>query len=407
MLTPDQARSLLHQAGETIKVHSPAAPVGRDAQRPVKLAPMEPDLPGWLVPAAAAALLAAVLGLGFVLLPGGDEGSSSDVQSDRFNLDLVGLTLPDAVETAQEAGLEVRLERPSTCDDLGWVTEQRPAAEAGLMNGDTVTLVSPTAPPNVRCVAPGPPNSVAAAHSLVRYARGAGRAEPPAGFWPCVSAGRCDRALVELIGRRGAKYVSAADCSAVPPGAVGLSRVNAPCSWLLGYVAADKSGVRVARALPIPAEPRRIANSLREFARGGAPPRFAEKVDLYLGHVRTASLTAAQARDRASWKQRQRGDEPGPFSALDILSRYGGQIDYRPAPDDRCFGDRPPLSRTLTDAEADGRAVTLTSVLIDPPLGSTVNCREAFAVEVWTDEDDRIMAVSLGFNDAHFYTDAK
>lgn len=140
-----------------------------------------------------------------------------------------------------------------------------------------------------------------------------------------------------------------------------------------------------------PAAPgRRAAETLREFARAGSDlPPVGDQVDLYLGNAFTGFVTRARSDDRRAWATcTEMGDYAGracPLSPLDVLADHRA-VAYVAKPDSTClqtYGPVPPDLRKLSH------------VAIVPAPGSVDSCIDDFAVQVFTNADGELVAVSL------------
>jgi hypothetical protein len=132
------------------------------------------------------------------------------------------------------------------------------------------------------------------------------------------------------------------------------------------------------------------AMALRAFARGGTGlPAVADQVELYLGNAFTGFATRAQAEDPTAWATcTEVGEYAGracPLSALDVLAGHRA-VAYVETPHRTClqtYGPVPPDLRTLTRAA------------IVPAPGSVDSCIDDFAVQLFSNADGELVAVSL------------
>lgn len=130
--------------------------------------------------------------------------------------------------------------------------------------------------------------------------------------------------------------------------------------------------------------------ALRAFARGGGDlPPLAAQVDLYLGNAFTGFVTRSRAGAARAWATcTEVGDYAGracPLSPLDVLADHR-QVAYVETPDSTClqtYGPVPPDLRKLAH------------VTIVPAPGSVDSCIDDFAVQLFSDEDGALVAVSL------------
>ncbi|CAI9412035.1 PASTA domain-containing protein [Nocardioides sp. T2.26MG-1] len=176
MLTDDDARRLLHLAGDTVEV----APAG-----PLPAPPMRPWWPA-LAAAAAIVLVAALLA---VTLPGGGrtpEPAPPPPDDGRFRLgpdqvpSVFGLTAEQAVDRLQDLGLRGTIATVASCRDLpGRALGTRPATGTLVDPGTSVTVT--TAAPDAGCLGRDLGPDREAAWRFLDFARGRGDAPPLAG----------------------------------------------------------------------------------------------------------------------------------------------------------------------------------------------------------------------------------
>ena len=143
-----------------------------------------------------------------------------------------------------------------------------------------------------------------------------------------------------------------------------------------------------------PAEPavagQGLAEALRGFARSGADlPPVSDQVDLYLGNAFTGFVTRARSGDRRAWATcTEMGDYAGracPLSPLDVLAEHRA-VTYVAKPDSTClqtYGPVPPDLRKLSH------------VAIVPAPSSVDSCIDDFAVQLFSNDDGELVAVSL------------
>lgn len=143
-----------------------------------------------------------------------------------------------------------------------------------------------------------------------------------------------------------------------------------------------------------PAEPsvpgQEAATALRAFAvDGGDLPPVAGQVDLYLGNAFTGFVTRKRAGDAKAWATcTEVGDYAGracPLSPLDVLAEHH-RVAYVGSPDSTClktYGPVPPDLRKLPH------------VAIVPAPGSVDSCIDDFAVQLFSNADGELVAVSL------------
>lgn len=137
-----------------------------------------------------------------------------------------------------------------------------------------------------------------------------------------------------------------------------------------------------------PAQTRDIGPAFRAFARGGPLPPLADEVQLYLGNALTGVVTERDARDRRAWATcTELGSYAAytcPLSPLDPLRRHA-DVAYSDRPQGLCmptYGPVPPDLRRLD------------RVVIGPAKGSTERCAQNFAIQLFTDDDGDLVAVS-------------
>jgi hypothetical protein len=143
-----------------------------------------------------------------------------------------------------------------------------------------------------------------------------------------------------------------------------------------------------------PAEPsvpgQEAATALRSFARDeGELPPLAGQVDLYLGNAFTGFVTQKRAVDAKAWATcTEVGDYAAracPLSPLDVLAEHR-RVTYVESPDSAClktYGPVPPDLRKLAH------------VAIVPAPGSVDSCIDDFAVQLFSNADGELVAVSL------------
>jgi hypothetical protein len=131
-----------------------------------------------------------------------------------------------------------------------------------------------------------------------------------------------------------------------------------------------------------------LARAYRAFARGGPLPSVAEEVQLYLGNALTGVVTRAQARTRSRWATcTEVGSYAGatcPLSPLTALRRSSAVL-YTDRPQGLCLATYGPVPPNLRE---------LTRTTIVPRRGSIDTCAKNFAIQLFTDDDDRLVAVS-------------
>lgn len=134
---------------------------------------------------------------------------------------------------------------------------------------------------------------------------------------------------------------------------------------------------------PAPAD---IGRAFRAFARGGDPPPMADEVQLYLGNAFSGVVTEAD--DRKAWATcTETGSYAArscPLSPLVVLRQHDA-VEYTAKPRGLClpiFGPLPPDLRELS------------RTVVVPALTSIDACAQNFAIQLLTDEDGRLVAVS-------------
>lgn len=131
-----------------------------------------------------------------------------------------------------------------------------------------------------------------------------------------------------------------------------------------------------------------IAELFRGFARGGDVPPMAREVLLYLGNALTGVVTPGLAADRPAWATcTEIGQYAGrscPLSPLTVLKKHRA-VEYVDKATDPClrrYGPIPPVLRKLDRA------------VIVPATGSVDGCIDTFAVQLFTNDEGRLVAVS-------------
>ncbi len=132
------------------------------------------------------------------------------------------------------------------------------------------------------------------------------------------------------------------------------------------------------------------ATAFRAFARAGTGlPAVADQVDLYLGNAFTGFATHARANDPQAWRTcTEMGEYAGracPLSPLDVLAEHRA-VAFVETPQSSClqtYGPVPPDLRKLD------------RVAIVPAPGSVDSCIDDFAVQLFTNAEGDLAAVSL------------
>lgn len=156
-------------------------------------------------------------------------------------------------------------------------------------------------------------------------------------------------------------------------------------------------GVRAPAAAPDPAsaeptaEQAALGDRFLTFARGGPPPAFADKVDLYLGNQLMTSISGVDADDPRSWEigcttyagrdcpvSALRAAEDGPAGTSYTVSRGG----------DSCYASLGALPAELLAQDALSQSV---SVGVPEPRACSAN----WEVQLWYDDDGAITSVNL------------
>jgi hypothetical protein len=139
---------------------------------------------------------------------------------------------------------------------------------------------------------------------------------------------------------------------------------------------------------PSEARPADIGRAFRAFARGGDLPTIGDRVDLYLGNAFTGVVSTRQAEDRRAWATcTETGSYAGatcPLSPLDVLRKHA-RVAYAAKPRGECLASYGPLPPDL-------RRLERTTIV--PAAGSIGTCLENFAVQLLTDDEGRLVAVS-------------
>ena len=131
-----------------------------------------------------------------------------------------------------------------------------------------------------------------------------------------------------------------------------------------------------------------IGRAFRAFARGSDLPEVAGEVQLYLGNALTGVLTRRQAADRRAWATcTEIGSYAGatcPLSPLTALRQHAA-VAYTDKPTELCLATYGPLPPDL-------RKLTRTTIV--PRKGSIDTCAKNFAIQLFTDDDGDLVAVS-------------
>jgi hypothetical protein len=438
MLTDDEARRLLQLAGETVPVD------------PTRTLPEPPRRPLWPVLVAAAAVVAIAV---TSLVLANRDGSSPrpepapPVPASVQVPSVLGYAQNDAVRTLMEAGFTVSSKPVPSCDQrpTAWGTE--PAAGTPLEPGSAIVLEVTTLTDGY-CV----DDSVTLARELLNFADGRGPAPELADTvhvyegsqdpvtitgaqtadpetWRACSA---DEICVSLLSRLSEAahgfYPMRANGRTVYQSPYLSTAPGGPCSFSLVPSGLGRPALRLGVATPAdgqfctqdfvldvyrsgsgeitavalrtkvqiePGEPAStqtddLAHQFAAFARddGDLPP-IGDEVDLYLGNAFTGFVTPDSATDRRAWETcTELGSYAGyvcPFSPLQVLKRHP-EVDYVDAPRGLCMPTYGPLPPDLRKADR---------VTIVPTEGSIDMCAQNFAVQLFSDDDGELIAVSL------------
>ena len=399
MLTDDEARRLLHQAGETVTV-DPAPPiVDERGRRRI-----------WPVLAAAAAVVAVAVATVLITGPKSPDSTPTPPTTDGVQIpSVLGYDLTAAEAALRDAGLSTRVREVPICDRT-YVRGTRPAAGTTMTPGTTV-VVEVAVPGQGFCIAEeqlaldllafadgrGPVPPLATTLTLYdgsgdQSTISAGQAADPEAWRLCDASGTCRSFLAELseaahrfypVGVNGkTRYQSPLlttwptdDCAfqAAPTG-VQDPQAQIGIAFLVDGIVCTQDfvldvhrgtdgritavGLRDRVAGSPTGEPdaepeEMIGTAFRDFARGGELPPIADEVDLYLGNAFTGFVTASSAKNQKFWATcTELGEYAGrscPLSPLEVLAEHS-EIDYVDQPSSSClqqYGRLPSDLRTL------------------------------------------------------------
>lgn len=135
-------------------------------------------------------------------------------------------------------------------------------------------------------------------------------------------------------------------------------------------------------------EPTDVGAAFVAFARGGPLPPVADELELYLGNALTGVLAARQAGDRRAWATcTELGTYAGATCPLSPLTLLRGRepVDQVAEPRTDCLATYGPLPPDLRGLDR--------TVLV-PPHDAIDDCAESFAIQLVTDDQGELVAVS-------------
>jgi hypothetical protein len=425
MLTDDEARRLLRHAGDTVDV-GPAAPIADVRRR---------ALP---VVAAAAAVVLLALATAIALGTHGSDRAdpapqpvpSADIQVPS----VLGFAKQEAVRTMTDAGLIAQVVPTPSCTAEGTTLGTRPAPGTRVPPGSHVTVQVSGGEPAAYCVtedqlaydllalADGRGDGPPLADDVTAYDRD-GPAEVDAilaGLSAEAHAFRPAGGDAYLSSRLTATFMAGPSTPAGPPRgcryAVGpegawpdreFVRIGVtasvgqdeeppcPATVLDVYRSHGEVDLMAVRSLDEDVAPESgadttVAEAFRDFALGRGPlPPMGSEVDLYLGNAFTGFVTEQTADHAAAWATcTETGSYAArscPISPLDVLLQHRA-VEYVDAPDGLCMPTYGPLPPDL-------RALERTVIV--PAKGSVSSCIQNFAVQVLSDQQGELVAVSV------------
>jgi hypothetical protein len=428
MLTDAEARNLLHAAAATIEVE-PAQPL------PVVHRPLV-----WPMLVAAAAVIAVVV-TPLALADRGSTPSPSNPPSPTPTLaanqipPVMGLDLEDALELMSDRKLQVELVNKDACVSERVVEGTSPAVGAPF-NPQAVVQLTVLNPTDALCV-----SREWDAWQLLRFARGvapppafadrltlyAGEAEPvvlsaaeaadPAN-WAVCNDGLCGSALSILAAAATTPSASSpllsvwddlpaingvvlcrsgADVDAEGLAYLGIT-IAPPtdgisfCPQVTAYD--SETGALEAVAIPLfpkeeglrqpTAEAASAADAFVAWARGSDdPPAFADEVRYLVNDGVVRKMSGENATRPGWWQFCYSGVPLGCQSPLITLERYEGPLVQTGTPATSCVSRTGRLPEDLTGLEL---------VRVDQPEAR--DCSDAFAVELFVDDEGQIAAVN-------------
>jgi hypothetical protein len=437
MLTDDEARRLLHHAGETVSVD------------PTRTVPEPPRRPVWPILVAAAAVVAIVVTS--VVIASRDGGGSSPDPApptlERVQVpSVLGYELGDAVQALMDAGFTVSSKAVQSCDQVSTATGTEPAAGTSLDHGSAVVL-QVSVPGIGYCF----DDRQTLGRQLLTFADGRGpapqladtvriyedsddpvtisraQASDPETWRACTSDETCVSVLARLSEAAHRFYPSAhgkefqtpylftapeATCAFEPaPAGLGRSDLQVGIGFPVdgqfctqdfvldihlnaaGEITAVAFRSQVPLATPADGESDPIedlALQFHAFAFGsGDLPPIGDEVDLYVGGAFTGFVTKDTATDRKAWETcTEIGTYAGrdcPFSPLEVLRDRGESVAVVDDPDWKCLAK--------FDDNLPGIASADATVIV--PTRTPSGCAGQFAVKLYVNDDGELIAVDL------------
>lgn len=134
--------------------------------------------------------------------------------------------------------------------------------------------------------------------------------------------------------------------------------------------------------------PTGIGPAFLDFARAGDVPPMGQQVGLYLGNALTGVVTPGLAADLPAWATcTELGDyaeRACPISPVRVLKQHR-KVDYTHAASSDCLKTYGPIPKPLRK---------LDRVVVVPAKGTVDGCVDDFAVQLFTNEEDQLVAVS-------------
>lgn len=139
---------------------------------------------------------------------------------------------------------------------------------------------------------------------------------------------------------------------------------------------------------PEPTPAAGIGPAFLDFVRGGAVPPMWHQVSLYLGNALTGVVTPGLAADVQAWatctEVGHYAERSCPISPLRVLKQHR-RIDYSHAVTSDCLETYGPIPKPMRK---------LDRVVVVPAEGSVDSCIDDFAVQLFTNDEDQLVAVS-------------
>lgn len=397
MLTEDDARNLLAQAADTI-------PVGDGRPLPVRRHRR------WVVPAAAAAVVATIAAGGVLIARDHPAGPVDPIRptpvtgEHTYGPDevpaVVGYTEEEATAALMERGLVVTRRDEGSCLVPGFAlrTDLRPGTR--IQPGDRVRL-SVSADGPFQCI-----TDLRREWQLIRFARGLDGPPPVVGQVRLAPIRRVIAAWVtdDHAGRLPVTFRNCVDGGSwrqtitIEPLDVRQSAGNCPATHVrveydaqgritsarLVHQQGEETDPREPSVLQLP-----LARHFVKWARGQAgPPAFAEDVtQIYRDHV-LGVVPRTRARSRSAWEQHICSGFPPSqcgFNPLAVITDDPRGIEVTRRRSD------------CTDPEADlpGDLASAVADVVEIRPKSPRACADTWAIELWTNADGLIYAVNL------------